>query len=395
MDRTIWKLENTIKYYDWGSKDAITKLFGIKNPTDKPMAEVWMGDHPLGSSIAIDKTHQPIKLDKLIENSPLATLGEATFKTFAGLPFLFKILSASKALSIQVHPTQASAKLGFEKENQFGIALNSPNRNYKDANHKPELIYALTPFKAMRSFRPIAQIVALFEQLALPSLSEQVAQLKNSPCPEQLKCFFQFLLTLAGDNKQTVISELLSSITPLIKEPFITIKQLAKDFPGDIGIIMPLLLNIIELKPGQAMFLAAQTPHAYLSGTGLELMANSDNVLRAGLTHKHIDITELINNTSFVSTQADQLLIQPVINQNKIDYPVPVKDFKFEIIQSDNQTREDQVSSPQILLCLHGVVSLSTASDTITLAKGESAFIAYQAQQYTYQGEGILAKAFN
>lgn len=395
MRQTIWKLENTIKNYDWGSMDSITLLFGIKNPSQKPMAEVWMGTHPLGCSLAIDEKKQKIKLDELIKNNPLETLGENTFKHFHELPYLFKILAANKALSIQVHPTKANAKLGFERENKLGISLNSPNRNYKDPNHKPELIYALTPFKAMNSFRPIEEILTLFKKVTIPTITNEIDQLRKCPKPEQLKKFFKALLTLSSERRFQAINELLICIKSFDQEPFLTIKSLASDYPDDIGLFMPLILNTIELQPMQAMFLYAETPHAYLSGTGLEIMANSDNVLRAGLTHKYIDIEELIKNTNFHSVPLNQILTLPNNEHNKMTFPIPVDDFKFEIIQSDNQPREEKVTSPQILLCLTGEITLETNSKTLTITKGESVFIAYQTQYYSYKGKGILAKAFN
>ena len=395
MSQTIWKLENTTKHYDWGSIDGITNFFGIANPTSQPMAEIWMGAHPLGCSLVFDAKQGKIRLDKLIQENPEQMLGAKTYQNFASLPFLFKILSANKALSIQVHPTLENAKLGFAKENQLGIALDAANRNYKDPNHKPELIYALTPYKAMRSFRQIEEIVTLFEKVAIPDLIEPISQLASNQHPDQLKHFFAYLLNLSESVKNSLIEQLLLKISSFVEEPYLTIKTLANDYPNDIGLFMPLLLNVIELQPGQAMFLSAKTPHAYLSGTGLEIMANSDNVLRAGLTHKHIDSSELINNTDFTSLALNQLLTKPIVKDNKIDFPVPVNDFKFEIIQSDENIRNEKVDSAQILLCLDGKVTLSTDTESLTLQKGESAFIAYQTGLYSYTGVGVLAKAFD
>lgn len=392
MKQTIWKLENCIKDYDWGSIDSITTLFGIKNPSPKPMAEIWMGIHPLGCSKIIGLNGEKINLNALINQNPLQILGKNTYQLFGTLPYLFKVLAANKPLSIQVHPTKADAKKGFEKENKLGIDLHSPNRNFKDPNHKPELLYALTPFKAMNSFRPIEQILSFFSQLTIPILNHELAQLQNNPYPKQLKHFFQFLLNLSPDQKLQAIHQLLACTRSFNQEPFLTIHTLVKDYPNDIGLFMPLILNVIELKPSQAMFLHAQTPHCYLSGTGFEVMANSDNVLRAGLTHKFIDIDALIANTNFSSIDASELLINPLINHNKIDFPVPVNDFKFEIIQSDLQLRKEKVNSPQILFCADGAITLTTKHEVLTLNKGESVFIAYHAKYYSYSGKGCFAK---
>ena len=392
MKQTIWKLENCIKDYDWGSIDSITTLFGIKNPSQKPMAEIWMGIHPLGCSKIIGLNGEKINLNALINQNPLQILGKNTYQLFGTLPYLFKVLAANKPLSVQVHPTKADAKKGFEKENKLGIDLHSPNRNFKDPNHKPELLYALTPFKAMNSFRPIEQILSFFSQLTIPIFNHELAQLQNNPYPKQLKHFFQFLLNLSPDQKLQAIHQLLACTRSFNQEPFLTIHTLVKDYPNDIGLFMPLILNVIELKPSQAMFLHAQTPHCYLSGTGFEVMANSDNVLRAGLTHKFIDIDALIANTNFSSTDANELLINPLINHNKIDFPVPVNDFKFEIIQSDLQLRKEKVNSPQILFCVDGAITLTTKHEVLTLNKGESVFVAYHAKYYSYSGKGCFAK---
>ena len=392
MKQTIWKLENCIKDYDWGSIDSITTLFGIKNPSQKPMAEIWMGIHPLGCSKIIGLNGEKINLNALINQNPLQILGKNTYQLFGTLPYLFKVLAANKPLSVQVHPTKADAQKAFEKENKLGIDLHSPNRNFKDPNHKPELLYALTPFKAMNSFRPIEQILSFFSQITIPIFNHELAQLQNNHHPKQLKHFFQFLLNLSPDQKLQAIHQLLACTRSFNQEPFLTIHTLVKDYPNDIGLFMPLILNVIELKPSQAMFLHAQTPHCYLSGTGFEVMANSDNVLRAGLTHKFIDIDALIANTNFSSIDASELLINPLINHNKIDFPVPVNDFKFEIIQSDLQLRKEKVNSPQILFCANGAITLTTKHEVLTLNKGESVFIAYHAKYYSYSGKGCFAK---
>ncbi|OCG07893.1 mannose-6-phosphate isomerase, class I [Gilliamella sp. wkB178] len=395
MKQTMWKLENTIKNYAWGSLDSMSLLFGIKNPDQQPMAEMWMGAHPLGCSVAVTADNHKVRLDELITTNPLATLGKSTLEHYHGLPFLFKVLAANKALSIQVHPTKAKAKLGFDRENKLGIDLNSPQRNYKDPNHKPELIYALTPFKAMNSFRPIDEIIALFDQVTTTTISNEIQQLQQNRNPDQLKSFFQTLLSLSSEQKQQAINQLLTSIQSRTDEPYLTVQTLAQEYPDDIGIFMPLILNVIELHPGEAMFLYAETPHAYIQGTGLEVMANSDNVLRAGLTSKHIDIPEVIKNTHFNSVPLKQLTTKPIINQNKTDFPIPVADFTFEIIQSDNQTRSESVTSPQILFCIKGKITIKTQTQSLTLTTGESAFIAYDTENYSYSGTGVLAKAAN
>ncbi|RKS85244.1 mannose-6-phosphate isomerase type 1 [Orbus hercynius] len=395
MQYTMWKLDNTIKNYDWGSKTALSELFNISNPTNLPQAEIWMGAHPAGTSTAISADGSKIKLDQLIADDPLAILGAQTYHRYHGLPYLFKVLSAQMPLSVQVHPELSKAKLGYLKENQLGIPLDSATRNYKDANHKPELIYALTPFWAMNGFRPIAEIIELFTQLTIPVLEKYIQTFANDRTDNGLKTFFHSILSLNYDEKQHAISALLSSIEHKHEIAFTTIKNMALQYPNDSGLFSPLILNLVRLEPHQAMFLKAQTPHAYLQGTGLEIMANSDNVLRAGLTSKHIDIDELFDNTTFHSIVPEQLLTTPVQQDNKVDFPVPVNDFAFEIINSDEQQCSQFIRSAEIIFCLEGKVTLSTVTNRVTITAGESVFIAYCAGKFDYQGKGLLARAFN
>lgn len=395
MQHTMWKLDNVIKNYDWGTKTALSTLFNIDNPNNQPQAEIWMGAHPAGVSTAITTDGKQIKLDQLIAKNPQQILGEQTCKNYPALPYLFKVLSAQEPLSIQVHPELSKAKLGYAKENQLGIAIDSAQRNYKDPNHKPELIYALTPFLAMNGFRPIAEIISLFTELNIQSLNELVQAFQKNQTDEGLSQFFHGILILKNQVKQQAISELLEKIQNKTETLFAVIKHMAIKYPNDSGLFSPLILNVVQLQPQQAMFLKAQTPHAYLSGTGLEIMASSDNVLRAGLTNKHIDINELFNNTTFHSIPASQLLTTAIKENNKIDFPVPVNDFAFEIINSDENIRHEKTISAEILFCITGEITLSTSTDTFTIKAGESVFIADCAKTFSYQGHGQLARAFN
>lgn len=287
-------MQNPIQGYDWGSHDALTTLFGIPNPAGKPQAELWMGAHPNGCSEVV-LAGQAQKLSTLIENTPAAVLGEATQARFGSLPFLFKVLCAEKALSIQVHPSKAQAEAGFAKEEAAGISSKAANRNYKDPNHKPELVFALTPYQAMNGFRAIPAILALFERIKLSALAELVAALAASQNEAGLQHFFHQLLVLEGARKEEALAGLLAYAGEhQDEETFALITSLAAQYPGDVGLFSPLLLNVVTLQPGQAMYLDACTPHAYVRGTGLEIMANSDNVLRAGLTPKYIDVAELL-----------------------------------------------------------------------------------------------------
>ncbi|MEF1306498.1 mannose-6-phosphate isomerase, class I, partial [Vibrio owensii] len=196
--------------------------------------------------------------------------------------------------SIQVHPNKQQAELGFALEEKQGIPLTAANRNYKDPNHKPELVYALTEYQAMNGFRPTSEIISFFSELAIPELQGLVDDLIANQTPTGLATFFSGLLSLEGEQKEMALTVLLAQARITDLPLFNLILELEKQYPGDIGLFAPLMLNVITLQPGDAMFLDAETPHAYLKGTGLEIMANSDNVLRAGLTPKYMDVKELV-----------------------------------------------------------------------------------------------------
>ncbi|EGQ8078090.1 mannose-6-phosphate isomerase, class I [Vibrio vulnificus] len=397
MNNSIFKLENVIQNYAWGSQTAITELFGIDNPEQVPQAEIWMGTHPNGCS---KLAHTGMLLSDFIQSDPANVLGDYTVERFGDLPFLFKVLSAEKPLSIQVHPSREKAIEGYQKENLQGLQLTDSSRNYKDDNHKPELVYALTFYKAMNGFRTIEEIVSLFDQAKVETLRLDLEKLILQPASTGLKAFFDVVMNLSAERKQRALAELLQAVdqpakTAKAREAFELIKEFRQDYRDDIGLFSPLLLNIVELEPGEAMFLHAETPHAYVKGTGLEIMANSDNVLRAGLTPKHMDIAELIANTNFISTDRDKLILKPFNIENKTAYPIPVEDFSFEIVNVETTERRQYVRSAEILFCIEGNCAIRHGSDVVTVAAGESVFVCNSTKVYEYFGEGRLARAFN
>lgn len=394
---SIFKLENVIQNYAWGSKHAISKLFGIQNPNDEPQAEIWMGAHPNGCS-KIAATGE--LLSEVIAKDSKGMFGDYTAARFGELPYLFKVLAAETPLSIQVHPRKERAQQGFERENALGIALDAPNRNYKDPNHKPELVYALTFYKAMNGFRPIAEIIALFNEANISSLSQELAQLKLQPNSDSLKCFFSAIMSLEGATKQFALEELYAAIerpakTAMSREAFQYVADFKQHYKDDIGLFSPLLLNTVELAPGEAMFLHAETPHAYVQGTGLEIMANSDNVLRAGLTPKYIDVPELIDNTRFEPIDPRHIKLEPVLKEGKLSYPIPVDDFGFDLLSATDEVKSIYLRSAEILFCVEGEAVICANDEHVTLCPGESVFVSHNSNVYQYQGNGILARAYN
>lgn len=397
MQTNLFKLNNVIQDYAWGSQTSIAELFGTENQDGLPQAEIWMGAHPNGCS-KVDLTGE--LLSDMIKNSPIDTLGEYTYQRFGELPYLFKVLAADKPLSVQVHPKLSDAQRGFAKENQQGIELNAFNRNYKDANHKPELVYALTFYRAMNGFRPLTDLISIFEQANINSLAADIAALKSNQNSQGLRAFFTTVMSLSGELKAQALAELKQNIasksrTKMAREAFAMVSEFSKEFADDIGLFSPLLLNVIELEPGEAMFLHAATPHAYVQGTGLEIMANSDNVLRAGLTPKHLDIQELIEHTEFHSIPFDEIRLKPIKKDHKDSYPIPVDDFGFEIIKATATTNTQYVRGAEILFCIDGEVTVENAQTQLRLKPGESLFVCNSAQHYSYKGNGTLARAYN
>ncbi|MBP0603813.1 mannose-6-phosphate isomerase, class I [Aeromonas sanarellii] len=386
-------MQNPIQGYDWGSSDALTTLFGIPNSDGRPQAELWMGAHPNGCSV-VTLAGEPQLLSTLIGSSPAAVLGEATQARFGSLPFLFKVLCAEKALSIQVHPSKAQAEAGFAKEEAAGISPKAANRNYKDPNHKPELVFALTPYQAMNGFRAIPAILALFERVKLPALAELVATLAASQNEAGLRHFFHQLLVLEGTRKDAALAGLLAYAREhQDEETFALVTGLADQYPGDVGLFSPLLLNVVTLQPGQAMYLDACTPHAYVRGTGLEIMANSDNVLRAGLTPKYIDVAELLACTRFVAKPDDQILQAPHLAGAVQHFEVPVPDFTFSIYPTGEHALT--ATSAEILFAIDATAILRQGEQSLRLEKGQSAFVPAATGQYQLLAEGRVARAGN
>ncbi|GAB1437789.1 mannose-6-phosphate isomerase [Providencia sp.] len=390
----MFKMINKIQNYDWGSKTALTKLYGVSNPENLPMAELWMGAHPKASSEVLDvQKNQVVSLKSLIDSAPEYYLGPKVAQTYHRLPYLFKVLCAAHPLSVQVHPNKTYAEVGFAKENAAGLTLDSPIRNYKDDNHKPELIYALTPFKAMNAFRPLSEIAQLldFVSAAHPDIQLFV----QNPTEEKLSRLFAQILNLTGEQKELALGVLKAALNSRQGEPWNSIKQIVSLYPEDNGLFSPLLLNVVELQPGEAMFLYARTPHAYLEGVGLEVMANSDNVLRAGLTNKHIDIPELIANIDFKPTAAKDLLNVPEKSGNIWKYNIPVEDFSFNIYSINDSGITLSNHTASILFCIEGQLVLRSGDEEICIDSGESIFLPAYERSITINGDGKLARVFN
>lgn len=394
----VYELDNQAMYYDWGSKTLIQSHFNnLLPPIDvkSTLAEVWMGSHPKASSFVKINEIKKKSLLEFIQGNPVATVGEMTYRKYKGLPFLFKILAADKPLSIQVHPSKEKAIIGYNRENNNGIKINAYNRNYKDKNHKPELIYALTKFHALNGFRSFESIIYTLTKIgvfdAFPFMQS------NGTAVDKVKVVFEKLFSLTEKDTKALIN-LVSKYSFLNDEHHIfkCINRLQRHYPNDIGVVMPIFLNIVELAPGEAMFLASGTPHAYLNGMGLELMANSDNVLRAGLTSKHIDINELIDNIEFQESHDRNIKLQPVYQDNQAFFIPPVNDFSLSILKIQNNRLNITSKSAEIVLCLKGSGVLIHKDKSHKLLEGTSLFITHKCYEYELltDNELTISRAF-
>ncbi|MFP7324716.1 MULTISPECIES: mannose-6-phosphate isomerase [Serratia] len=387
------KMTNAVQNYAWGSHDALTRLYGIANPDNQPMAELWMGAHPKSPSRVPGADGELRSLRFLIDEDQPKQLGADVASRFGELPFLFKVLCADQPLSIQVHPSKAAAEIGFAKENAAGIPLSAAERNYKDPNHKPELVFALTPFLAMNGFRELADIVSLLQPIA--GAHHDIAAFLQQPDTAHLATLFASLLTMSGEQKSLALGVLKAALNNQQGEPWDTVRFIAGFYPDDSGLFSPLLLNVVQLAPGEAMFLYAETPHAYLKGVALEVMANSDNVLRAGLTPKFIDVPELLANLQFRPQPASGLRTQPEQRGNELFFPIPVEDFAFSLHDLTAAPQVLAQRSAAIVFCVAGEATLEKSGQRLTLKPGESCFIGAFESPVNVSGSGRIARVYN
>ncbi len=384
--KKIYKMINKIQNYDWGTCDFIANLKGDEI-SGKPQAELWMGAHPKASSeVIVDG--EIISLDKLISQNPSEYLGDIIANKFNGkLPYLLKILSAKSALSIQVHPSKKQAEIGFEIEEKKGIKLTAFERNYKDKNHKPELICALTDFYAMCGFRSLEKIHSFWEYNKI--WSEQSKDFIKKPNSANFQALFFQLLGLNKNLQISLVEDLFNNLLPARDSDDEIIinwmRKLNEKYPGDIAVLAPIYMNVIKLKPGESLFLKAGLIHAYLQGSGIEIMANSDNVLRGGLTSKHVDLVELQKTLLF--DFGDMKTIDVEKDEFAEKYPTSAEEF--ELVRQTKFPVKNSINSCEILLCTKGEIKV----EEIIVKAGESLFISASAKNYQIYGNGEIFRA--
>lgn len=379
MDR----LDNTVRPYAWGSTTALPELLGVE-PSGEPQAEMWMGAHPGAPSRTGRGT-----LVEVVDADPERELGPAAVARFGPrLPFLLKLLAAGAPLSLQVHPDLAQAKEGYADEERRGIPVDAPHRNYKDANHKPELICALTEFDGLCGFRDPADSADLLAGLGIDSLKPYVDVLRAHPEDAALREVLTAILTADPEEMRHTVTETAAACARL-GGAYAPYADIAHHYPGDPGVIAAMLLNHVRLQPGEALFLGAGIPHAYLNGLGVEIMANSDNVLRCGLTPKHVDVPELLRVVRFEAGDAGVLRPEAAPDGEEV-YETPIDEFRLSrYVLPEGTTAHDLTrDTPQILLCTRGTVRAGEHE----LAPGQSVFVP-AGEQAEVTGAGTVFRA--
>ena len=391
------RLEPARQQYAWGSTAAIPALLGVADD-GAPWAEAWYGSHPAGPA----RVAGGDVLSTLIEAEPERLLGEDIIWRFGRrLPFLLKLIAPEQPLSLQVHPSQAQAAEGYALEEEAGIALDHPSRNYKDTNHKPEMVLALTRFQAVAGFRAPRRAVEVLAGLDSVLARRMRRTLRLNPTRYGIRQVFSDVVSAATRPSPQEIDELVTEITARFEagtSPSLRVDsnvlKMAVTFPGDPGIAAALLLNPVTLQPGEALFVPAGSVHAYISGLGVEVMASSDNVLRAGLTAKHIDVPEMLACVDYVAAPP----VRPApeyLSRATRAYYAPVDDFELmvtTVVAADGRLPVPG-RGPRILLAVEGAMTLVTQAGSQTLAQGEAVFVGADERGLSVEGEGTLIQA--
>ena len=357
-------ITNTPRDYAWGSTSAIAGLLGYE-ASGAPEAELWLGTHPGSPALRVDGSGE---LGDLVPD---------------GLPYLLKVLAAASPLSLQAHPTKAQAQEGFARENAAGVALDAPNRNYKDDHHKPELIVALDDgFVALCGFRAVSEVRSDLEPVASdPRVAEFVERLVDD---SSIRDVFTWLIEGGPEVDRLLFA--LSEVS-LDGANWDIVKLLSSIYPGDPGIAISLMLNTVTLRKGEALYLPAGNIHAYIHGLGMELMASSDNVLRGGLTPKHVDVPELVSVLDFRALPVPLLAGMPEAD-SVTAYTPPIDDFALRLVTGDATVA---LQGPALMLCTEGQFTVTGATEeTATLERGEALFASADEWPLTFAGAGSV-----
>lgn len=404
LQHKLYKLKGKVQNYAWGGFTFIPELLHIPNTENKPCAEYWMGAHPSASSVLLTENGE-VNLNELIKTNPAETITAAVNNKFGELPYLFKLLDVHEMLSIQVHPTKSEAVKGFEAEEAAGIPINASNRNYKDKNHKPEVMVALSDeFWLLHGFKPVNELTEVL------SLLREFNVLQPIFNKEGYKGLYQFVMEMP---QQDVDAMLLPLVKKEIRRKINN--ELSRDMPGwwvaklfennenytnlDKGIFSIYFFNIVRIGKGEAIFQGAGIPHAYLEGQNAELMANSDNVLRGGLTPKHVDVPELMKHTLFEGIHPNVMKGKTLgaFDSMEKNYPCPVPDFGINKIElnADNKYSAESVSF-EIIIATEGAVVVNGSNNQNIMVRAGEVFAVLPGENYSVSSSGhsVLFKAF-
>jgi mannose-6-phosphate isomerase len=387
-------LEPVTQPYAWGSHTVIAELQGRPAPTAKPEAELWMGAHPSAPS-GVERAGARTTLDAVIAADPAGELGAECAARFGGrLPFLLKVLAAQTALSIQVHPSREQAEAGYLAENERGLAPRDKSRNYVDDWPKPEILCALTPFEVLAGMRTAADAAALLRALDVTELAVLAAELESGSGTTALSRSLATILTWPAAGRGAFVDAVVAACERVAAgggeyaAACAAAARLAGEHPGDLGIVASLLLRHAVLQPGEAVFLPAGGLHAYLHGAGVELLANSDNVVRAGLTAKHIDVPELLKLT-------DPAVGVPVVEPRPLGgglyvYDSPAPEFRLYRAELGPAEVTLPGGGARILLCVDGAATLRASTGVLKIGRGESAYLSAADDAVTASGPATL-----
>ena len=378
---SVYPLTGVVRPYAWGSRTILAKLQGRPAPSDGPEAELWLGAHP-GDPSTVTRPDGPISLATLIAEDPKGQLGSEVAGEFGSrLPYLMKVLAAEAPLSLQAHPDAEYARRAFAAQEADPAAP----RNYTDPYHKPEMLVALTPFRALCGFRAPDVSAAVLDELGVPRLAPVVAALRAGVAG--LRDAVRTLLSWPADDRRSLVDEVVAAARGTSHA---LVPELAGHYPGDPGVLVALLLNHVRLEPGEAIWLPAGNLHAYLTGAAVEIMAASDNVLRGGLTPKRVDVDELLRVLRF--EVLDEPVLRPVeVAPAVVTWPVPAREFALYRIRLDGEVGPIAVpgAGPRIVLGTDGEVAVrEDGGGSVTVRTGAAAYAAADAGSLTVAGAG-------
>ncbi|PWT95360.1 MAG: mannose-6-phosphate isomerase, class I [Bacteroidetes bacterium] len=386
----MYKLSGKIQHYTWGGFKFIPDLLGVSNLQNEPYAEYWMGAHPASPSMIDTGEGDSVRLDQWIANDPEKILGKGSYDEFGSLPFLFKVLDVKDMLSIQVHPNKDEALKGFILENEKGIPVQASHRNYKDQNHKPEVAVALGDFWLLHGFKPQKELVKTLENIE--EFNFLLPVFKN----EGYYGLYKKVMEFSSEETDKILAPLMKKISAEYEKGRLSKADPAywagkavsnlKEFKNlDRGIFSIYFFNLLHLKKGEAIFQGAGVPHAYLEGQNIELMSNSDNVLRGGLTTKHIDVKELMKHILFEGV--DPFILKGEQNGSEYIYKCPVPDFVVSRIKIKNGTSYNhRAGSAEICIVLSGEVVFYNGNKKLAVQKGGAVFIEF-GENYSIETE--------